>query len=189
MRGIAFAILFFGALAFGAYTRDLPKPAATDLSNHAVSPLSDSAKVNVFVFVRTDCPVTNRYAPELKRLAKEYAGQGVKFWLIYPDHAESSADIEKHIATYGFPGTPLRDPKHSLEAYAEAKVAPEAAVFDTSGELKYHGRIDDRWVSFGVQRQVATRHDLELAIGEVLAGKPVAEPVTKAVGCYLADLR
>ncbi|HXE14653.1 MAG TPA: redoxin domain-containing protein [Bryobacteraceae bacterium] len=189
MRGLAFATLFLGALVSGGVARNLPRPAAIDLSNRAVSPLSDSAKVNVFVFVRTDCPVTNRYAPELKRLAKEYGGQGVKFWLIYPDHTESSADIEKHIATYGFPGTPLRDPKHSLEEYAQAKVAPEAAVFDAAGELKYHGRIDDRWVSFGVQRQVATRHDLELAIGEVLAGKPVAEPVTKAVGCYLADLR
>lgn len=172
-----------------AFARNTASPVATDLTNQQVSPLSDSAKVNVFIFARTDCPVTNRYAPELKHVAEEYASRGVRFWLIYPDHNETSADIEKHIATYGFPGTPLRDPQRSLEAYAKATVAPEAAVFNAAGQLEYHGRIDDRWVSFGVQRQVATRHDLEVAIGEVLDGKPVSMPETKAIGCYLADLR
>lgn len=193
MRRLVLATILVNTIAIATFGRSAMKPAmgpvATDLSNQEVSPLADAAKVNVFVFARTDCPVTNRYAPELKRVADEYAGRGVRFWLIYPDHTETTADIQKHIASYGFPGTPLRDPEHSLEEYAKTKVAPEAAVFNAAGQLEYHGRIDDRWVSFGVQRQVATRHDLETAIGEVLDGKAVSVPETKAIGCYLADLR
>jgi hypothetical protein len=175
------------ALASSLHTKT--GPLAPDLSNHLVRPLSDSAKVNVFVFARIDCPVTNRYAPELKRVAAEFAGKDVKFWLVYPDRSETAGDIQKHIEAYGFPGTPLRDPDRVLERYAKATVAPEAAVFDAAGELRYHGRIDDRWVAFGKSRQTASRHDLEIAISEVLAGRPVSIAETRAIGCYLADLQ
>ncbi len=145
--------------------------------------------VQVYLFVRTDCPITNRYAPELRRIAKEFSKRPVAFFLVYPDPSDNKASIEKHIAEYGFPGTALRDPDHRLEQRAHATIAPEAAVFDPSGNLKYHGRIDDRYVSPGVARPAAQVHDLEDAISAVLAGKPVARPETRAIGCSLIDLR
>jgi len=142
-----------------------------------------AADVQVYIFVRTDCPITNRYAPELRRIAHEFEGRHVAFYLVYPDPNLNQRAIENHIAEFGFPGTPLRDPDHALEKRAHATVAPEAAVFDTAGNLKYHGRIDSGFVS---KPQV---HDLEDAIAAVLAGKPVAHPVTRAIGCSLIDLR
>jgi hypothetical protein len=151
--------------------------------------LAFAADVEVFVFVRTDCPITNRYAPELTRIAKEFQGRHVAFYLVYPDPNENKRAIENHMAEYGFPGTPLRDPDHTLEKRAHATVAPEAAVFDAAGNLKYHGRIDDLYVSPGVARPAAQVHDLENAITAVLAGKPVARPETRAIGCSLIDLR
>jgi thiol-disulfide isomerase/thioredoxin len=150
--------------------------------------LSYAANVEVFIFVRTDCPITNRYAPELLRIAKEFQGRNVAFYLVYPDPNENKRAIENHMAEYGFPGTPLRDPDHKLEQRAHATVAPEAAVFDAAGNLKYHGRIDDRFPSPGVAKPAAQVHDLEDAIFAVLAGKPVAHPETRAVGCSLIDL-
>ena len=83
----------------------------------------------------------------------------------------------------------MRDPDRALQHYAKVTIAPEAAVFDGAGHLRYHGRIDDRWVAFGKSRQEPTRHDLEMAISEVLEGRAVSMPETKAVGCYLADLQ
>jgi hypothetical protein len=41
----------------------------------------------VLVFVRTDCPISNRYAPELRRLQDRFAPRGMAFWLVYPDPA------------------------------------------------------------------------------------------------------
>jgi hypothetical protein len=164
-------------------------PTAVDLDGQPVHLFSDDAKANVFVFVRTDCPLTNRYAPELKRIAARFASDQVRFWMVYPDRSESAESIRKHLETYGFPGRALRDPDRALEHYAKVSVAPEAAVFDGRGHLRYHGRIDDRWIAFGKSRQEATRHDLELAISEVLEGRAVSVPETKAVGCYLADLQ
>ncbi len=147
-----------------------------------------AATVRVFVFVRTDCPITNRYAPELQRIAQEFSGRGVVFSLVYPDATETPQRIKEHIAQYHFPGVPLRDPDHRLVKRSHVSVTPEAAVFDSRDRLMYHGRIDDRWVDIGKARPAAQTHDLENAIAAVLAGKPVPQPETRAIGCSLADI-
>ena len=165
-----------------------PPSGVTDLTGKLVDPFAFEAHVHVLLFVRTDCPITNRYAPELQRIAQEFSGRSVRFWLVYPDPAEAGAKIQDHIAQYQFPGKALRDPHHSLVKLAHAAVSPEAAVFNGGGQLIYHGRIDDRYVEFGRARQVPKTHDLENAITAMLAGKPVAQSETRAVGCSLADV-
>ncbi len=37
----------------------------------------------VLVFTTTDCPISNRYAPEIKRLTAKFAGKA-RFVLVYP---------------------------------------------------------------------------------------------------------
>ena len=71
---------------------------------------------------------------------------------------------------------------------AQVTIAPEAAIFNKDGSLVYAGRIDDRFVEFGKSRPAPTTHDLEAAISQVLAGKPVIPAHTRAIGCYLADV-
>lgn len=164
-------------------------PGAVDLNGKPANPFAIPAQVRVLLFVRTDCPITNRYAPELQRLAAEFKGRDVRFWLIYPDKTETPEGIRDHIAQYHFPGAPLRDPEHRLVRRAQATVAPEAAVFDAQAKLIYHGRIDDRYVDVGKARAAPRTHDLEDAIAAMLAGKPVTQPAgTRAVGCSLADI-
>lgn len=153
------------------------------------APFSNSQHIQVLVFARIDCPITNRYAPELQRIGAEFADKGVDFWIIYPDPAETPEGIETHMAQYKLPGKWIRDPKHEWVKKAEATTSPQAAIFDKGHHLIYSGRIDDRYVDFGKSRQNPQIHDLEDAISATLAGKPVAHPRTHAVGCYLADGR
>ena len=157
-----------------------------DLAGNARDPFASPAAARVFVFVRADCPVTNRYAPELRRLSAEFSSRRVEFWLVYPDPSETPEGIRKHMLDYAFPGQPLRDPKHELVKRSRVVSAPEAAVFDARGELAYHGRIDDLWVDLGRARPIATVHNLEDAISAVLDGRPVKPAETRAVGCALA---
>jgi len=159
-----------------------------DLAGKPDDPFASHAAVTVLLFVRTDCPITNRYAPELQRIAQEFKTRSVAFWLVYPDADEAPSHIETHIRDFGFPGQPLRDAHHELVHEAHVTVAPEAAVFNSAGKLVYHGRIDDRYVEIGTTRPAAQVHDLEDAIGAVLAGRPVAHAETRAVGCSLADI-
>src|SRR5262249_17501401 len=72
------------------------------------------AKWLVFVFISVDCPISNRYAPEIRRLHARFAPQGVKFWLIHPNADESASDIRKHNEDYQYRIEALRDPKHLL---------------------------------------------------------------------------
>ena len=146
-------------------------------------------RARVLLFVRSDCPITNRYAPELSRIAQEFTSRGVDFWLVYPDASETEAGIDRHKSEYKLPGTPLRDPQHQLVKRAQATISPQAAVFDHAGRLVYSGRIDDRYVAFGKARSEPRTHDLEAAIAATLDGKTVAEARTHAVGCYLADVQ
>ena len=55
--------------------------------------------------------------------------------------------------------------------------------------MAYRGRIDDRNVELGKSRSTAVKRDLADAIAATLAGEPIAEPFTKAVGCPIADLK
>jgi hypothetical protein len=176
-------------LAVGAGQTGRVTDGPVDLAGKPQDPFHSTARARVFLFVRSDCPLTNRYAPELQRIATEFGGRDVQFWLVYPDPAETASGIENHIAQYRFPGRPLRDPRHQIVKRAQATIAPEAAVFDGAGRLAYVGRIDDRYVEFGKERPAARTHDLEEAIAAVLAGKPAPEPRTRAIGCFLADVK
>jgi len=162
-----------------------------DLGDRLVDPfqVQPSAKAIVFLFVSIECPISNRYAPEVRRVYEKFAARGVVFWLVYPNPAESGTRIQDHVRAFAFPGRVLRDPQHALVRLARVTLTPEAAIFDRGGRIVYRGRIDDRYVHFGLDRPAATKHDLEDALSAVLAGKPVPEPVTQAVGCFLLDFR
>ena len=152
-------------------------------------PLDDSrAPAVVLVFVRSDCPISNRYAPELRRLSAEFSALGVAFTIVYPDPAETTESAARHSKEYNLPGDIWLDPKQELVKLAHVAITPEAAVFLPGKRLAYHGRIDDRYVSFGKARSQPTRHDLEDALAAVLAGRPVAHASAPAIGCSIADL-
>ena len=145
-------------------------------------------KAIVFLFTSTDCPISNRYAPEVRRLEELFGPKGVTFRLVYPNPAEAASAIREHMSAfaYGDATVALRDPAHALVKFVHATVTPEAAVY-AGGRVVYRGRIDDRHVDLGVDRPSATTHDLADALSAVVAGTPVKQPTTKAVGCYIAD--
>jgi hypothetical protein len=156
-----------------------------DLEGRAASPLAIKASATVLLFVRIDCPISNRYAPEVHRLHDEFAPRGVTFWLVYPDEDEPVPAIRRHIEEYGYRFDALRDTKHELVKRTGATVTPEVAVFDASGRQVYRGRIDDRYVDFGKTRPEPTVRDLRDALTAVLEGRTVEVATTKAVGCFI----
>ena len=146
-----------------------------------------NAKAVVLIFVCTDCPIANRYAPEIQRLQKEYDKHGVAFWLVYPRSDESNEDVNRHLAEYGYSFGALRDPDRELVRRSKAGTTPEAAVFVPEGKRVYHGRIDNRQVDFGKARVAATQHDLEDVLEAVIAEQPINVAETTAIGCRIPD--
>ena len=167
-----------------------PEVVLLDLDGRSVAPLDHmDAQASVFIFSSVDCPVSNRYAPEVKRLKAEFANQGAKFWLVYPNPAETPDAIRQHLKDFGYDFDALRDPEHRLVDLTRASVTPEAAVFSSGSRLAYRGRIDDRQVDFGKVRPRPTKHDLEEALQLVLAGESFTPRFTTAVGCYISDMK
>ena len=162
-----------------------------NLSGQLVDPLAASPSISatVLLFLGTECPYSNRSAPEIQRVMTRFEPKGVRFWLVYPNAVETPAIIRAHLKDFGYRDIALRDPDHALVKMAHPQVTPEAAVFDRRGALVYHGRIDDRFVSLGKERPAPTKRDLEDALTATLAGKPVAVPTTQAFGCYIGDLK
>lgn len=150
---------------------------------------SSKGPVRVVLFTRSDCPISNRYAPEVRSLCEKFNGKGVDFYLVYVDPDEKPESIRQHIRDFKYPCAGIRDPEHTLVAKTGATVTPEAVVFNRDWKVTYRGRVNDLYVDLGTARPAATKHDLQDAIVATLAGLPVAEPVTKAIGCYIGDLK
>ena len=165
-----------------------PPATGVDLAGKQVDPLqANPRKVVVLIFVRTDCPISNRYAPTIQRISANYADK-TAFWLVYPDKAESSAAIERHLHEYGYKLPALHDPQHGLVKLGQVQVTPEVAVFDAGGQLVYHGRIDNWYVSFGHARPAPTAHELDDAIQAALKGSKPQVAAASGIGCYISDL-
>lgn len=181
-------IAFAAALASATWQESAPlRWSGSDVDGAPVTVPVEGAKATVVLFVAVDCPISNRYAPELARIQGEYGPKGVKFVRIYLDSSFSSADFREHAEEFKLAMPAVLDAKHEIVKLVGATVTPEAAVLGSDGLLKYRGRIDDSYLEHGRLRLEEPRRDLRIALDEVLAGKPVSVPLTPAIGCGIPD--
>jgi thiol-disulfide isomerase/thioredoxin len=190
-RSAAHAALLLVCVALAAALPASPQTApksVLDLDGHAVDPFHLAGnKVAVFIFVRTDCPISNRYAPKIQELASRY-NEHAAFFLVYPIASETPRQIRKHLQDYGYHLTALRDPELLLARASQVRITPEAAVFSADKKLLYHGRIDDWYVEFGRARREPTTHDLAATVECAVSGKPIPAATAPAVGCFIPGL-
>lgn len=184
---IGMALIGIGAFLFVSYAPYSVK--AFDLEGRSVDPFAKKTAATALIFVGTDCPISNRYAPEIQRLAARFSPKNVAFWLVYVDPDLELEEIRRHLTDFGHTITALHDPAHALVERAQAEVTPTAAVFNRDGDLVYSGRIDDRYIDFGKARPSARSRDLQEALEAVLAGRSPTNAHARAVGCYIADLK
>ena len=173
-----------------SHAQRVPSVYGYDVNGQPVTHLTaPGTEAVVLLFVASDCPISNRYLPEIQRLESKFAGQHVVFWFVYPNVGETTGAVRQHEAAYGAEEHVLLDPQHKLVALTHAKVTPESAVLvpERGGaealRTVYHGGIDDRYVQIGQERPSATQHDLERAIVDVLQHRSVQQPDGPAVGC------
>jgi hypothetical protein len=149
------------------------------------------ARAVVLFFAASDCPVSNRYIPEMQRLTKQFEPLGVRVWFVYPNPGDNANVVRAHDLEFSITANTALDTTQSLTQMAHVTTTPEAAIFvPRNGALHevYRGRIDDRYLSLGTEKPQATHHDLEEAIRAVLAGKLVPQPGGPPVGCSIVTL-
>jgi hypothetical protein len=148
-----------------------------------------AAGLAVVFFVTHDCPISNYYASEIRRICERDATRGVSCALVYVDPSLTDAAALAHTGDYAhgqYPAVVDRD--HLLVREARATITPEVLVIHPDGRIGYRGRIDDAFAELGVSRREVRSRDLRDALDALLSGRPVRTPVTQAIGCFIADL-
>jgi len=143
--------------------------------------------VHLLVFIGAECPISNRYAPEIARIASEYSPRHVRTFLIYADDGIDAMRARAHQGEfYAAVHLPVViDPGGEWLAATGTTITPQAVIYTPAGRV-YRGRIDDWYETISRNRRVPTVRDVRRSLDAVLAGRPVPVAETQAIGCYVA---
>ncbi len=170
----------FAAAVIGQKAPDFSIPDAVTGDNVTLSSLIPTHKAVVLIFVSTQCPYSNGYNGRMQDLSIKYGDLGVDVIGINSNDNEEEADIVEHKWQHHLTFPILKDMHNIVADSYGASHTPEAYVVDGNGILVYHGRIDN-----SVDLPSVKTHELADALNDVLSGKPVAVPETKAFGCSI----
>ena len=156
---------------------------ATDGKTYQLSDFAD-AKVLVVFFTCNHCPYVLGSDEVTRQTAEKFAPQGVKFVGINANSKETHPDDDfdhmvSRMAEKKFPWVYLRDEDQKIALMYGALRTPHFYVFDQDRKLVYTGRGVDNPKDVGKM----TVNDLENALAQHLAGKPLSVPLTNPIGC------
>ncbi len=169
-------------LQLGEQAPDFKLP-ATDGNTYRLSDFDD-AEVLVVFFTCNHCPYVIGSDEVTRQTAEKFAPQGVKFVGINSNSKNTYAedDFEHMVARmnkYKFPWLYLYDESQEIAKAYGALRTPHFYVFDKERRLIYTGRGVDNPRNTSKMKT----NDLERALEEHLAGKPVSVPLTNPIGC------
>ncbi len=163
--------------------RMVPEVVLRDLAGHEGKPGAfRDRKAVVIACFSTTCPLSNKFAPELARLEKEYAAQGVAFLFVNPLAGETKEALQKFAATYGLAAPTVRGAPFAQAL--GATTTTEVFVLDAARTLIYRGAVNDQY-GLGYSKDAPTKNYLRDALDAVLRGTTPAVAATTAPGCAL----
>ena len=167
-----------------------PDFSAPDLVGKAVKLSDFRGKFVVLEWTNPECPYVRRHydSGNMPSLQKEFAAKGV-VWLAVNSSSPESGEftppdgMTKWVAAKGAaPTAVLIDKDGKVGRLYGARTTPHMYVIDPQGKLVYVGAIDDkRWAN--VEETKSAKNHVRAALGEAMAGKPVAVSATTPYGC------
>lgn len=180
-------------LAIGDPAPDFSLP-GIDGRNYSLKDFA-SADVLMVLFTSNHCPTSHAMEQRLKKLRGDLRGQSFALVAINPNNPEgispnelgygeftdSFADMKPYAASLGWDFPYLYDGQEQRTARAYGCLAtPHVFVFDKARRLRYAGRFDD---SYYADAASVKSPDARNAVEALLAGKEVAVPLTRPMGC------
>jgi peroxiredoxin/mono/diheme cytochrome c family protein len=145
------------------------------------------SKLVVIAVVGTECPLASLYAPRLATIARTYEKKGVAFFGVDSNQQDAPSELARFAQEHHLPFPLLKDIGNELADQLGVERTPEVVVLDQQRVVRYRGRVDDQF-GFGVHRTAPERKDLVAGLDELLAGRPVSQPKTDAVGCLIGRI-
>ncbi|MES2960063.1 MAG: thioredoxin family protein [Pseudomonadota bacterium] len=167
-----------------------PAFSAVDASGKTVSLADFKGKTVVLEWVNPQCPYVRKHydSANMQGTQKSASAQGV-VWLsvnsTHPSHydykpaAEMAAWTQKQGAA---PSATLMDSEGRIGRAYGARTTPHMYVVDAKGTLVYAGGIDDKPSANPADVKTA-KNLVNAALADVLAGRAVAQAVTRPYGC------
>jgi peroxiredoxin len=159
------------------------KVQATDGKTYSLTDFAQ-AKTLVVFFTCNHCPYVLGSDEVTRATVERFKNKGVAFIGINSNseitHPEDDfAHMVERMRTHHFPWVYARDKSQQAAKAYGALRTPHFYVFDKDRKLVYTGRGVDN------PRNTAemTVNDLDRALEELVAGKPVSKPLTNPIGC------
>ena len=169
-------------LEMGAPAPDFKLP-ATDGQTYALADFAEVETLGVF-FTCNHCPYVIGSDEATRATAEKFKSKGVRFVAINANSQNTYREDDlphmvARMAEFHFPWVYLRDEPQAVARAYGALRTPHFFVFDRERRLVYTGRALDN----PREPAKATVNDLERALEEVAAGRPVSVPLTNPIGC------
>lgn len=172
-----------------SFTLQIGEPApdfrlpATDGKTYSLSDFASDPVLVVF-FTCNHCPYVTGSDESTRRIAEKFQKRQVRFVAINSNSKNTYEEDDfshmiERMKRYKFPWIYLHDESQQVARAFGALRTPHFYVFDRDRRLIYTGRALDN----PRQAERATTKDLERALDEHLAGKPVNMPMTNPIGC------
>jgi hypothetical protein len=146
---------------------------------------NDGRRIRAYVFLSTQCPVSNGYIQTLNALHARFLAMPVDLFGVVSDASVTRADAVEHFREFKAEFPILFDSSGLLQQALKPTHVPEAIVLDRNGQLVYRGAIDNAWEALGRRRPKAEKEFVADAITAALDSKLPAIAETKPVGCLI----
>ncbi|MGV8814376.1 MAG: thioredoxin family protein [Gelidibacter sp.] len=153
--------------------------------------LSDykDAKGFIVIFTCNTCPYSVSYEDRIVALDKKYASKGYPVIAIMPNNTDiqpkdNMEAMKQRAKQKGFTFPYLMDEGQKISPQYGATKTPQVYLIQKStkgNEVKYIGAIDDNYQD---AQAVQTKY-VENAVDALLAGQPIKQTETRAIGCSI----
>ncbi len=169
-------------LEIGGQAADFSLP-ATDGKTYSLDSFKNSPYLVVF-FTCNHCPYVTGSDEVTRATAEKFMPQGVAFVGINSNSRKTNVtDSLEHMVErmkeHKFPWVYCYDESQEVALAYGALRTPHFYVFDQERKLAYTGR----GVDTSRDTSTMTVNDLENALTELVAGKPITTPATNPIGC------
>jgi peroxiredoxin len=167
-----------------------PDFTATDSHGQAHSLDQYRGKFVVLEWHNQGCPFTRKHyvSGNMQELQKEWTDKGVVWFTVISSapgaqgYVTSSQENDYLAKMHAVPTAALLDPDGKLGRLYDAKTTPDMYIIDPNGKLIYSGAIDNRPTP-DVDDVKGADNYVSDALTAAMAGKPIAQPYTRAYGC------
>ncbi len=145
--------------------------------------------VQVFIFLDTECPISQRYTSYLQELSAKFQQSNVSFFGIFPTANVHEDDLKVFGEKYNLTIPFVIDKFHHITKLLDATATPEVFVLGKNQEILYQGMIDNKYYDLGKSRSQASEFYLVNALEAILKNQKPQIPYIQAIGCDIERIQ